>query len=184
MKLPPASKTTYRIGRRLHWLAAVIFIVMVVGTDIWTDFAKTSDQREVLYFWHIGLGYGFCLLLFVRIGWMIRYPELMTRFATTWQALVARTNHYALYFLMAAMPLSGMVGELWEGERISLFGLLPIYLSDSVLAINEGILADEIAEWCEEIHIFLKWPIYLLLSLHIAGATMHWLKHQFKSSDA
>ncbi len=180
MSLPLSNDTAYSIGRWLHWLAAIIFVVMVVGTDIWTDLAESSDQREVLDFWHIGLGAAFVILLFFRIGWVVRYPERRTQFDSRWQAIAARSNHWALYILMVLMPLSGVVSQLFAGDPVSLFGFAPIHLADVILDINEGILADDVAEYSEELHLFLKWPIYTLLSLHILGALTHWLKSFIK----
>ncbi|MEH6470128.1 MAG: cytochrome b/b6 domain-containing protein [Halopseudomonas sp.] len=175
-----SNDTSYLIGRWLHWLAAVIFILMVVGTDIWTDFAESSDQREVLDFWHVGFGVAFVVLLFFRIGWVVAYPERRTHFDSRWQALAARTNHWALYLLMVMVPLSGILGQLWEGGQLSLFGVGAIELSEQILDIDEGILADDMAYYSEEVHLFLKWPIYILLSLHISGALSHWLMSKLK----
>lgn len=180
MSLSLSKDISYSIGRWLHWLTAIIFLVMVIGTDLWTDFADSSDQREVLDFWHIGLGMSFVILLPFRIGWVIRYPELRTVFDSRWQAIAARTNHWGLYVLMILMPLSGIVTQLFAGEPISLFGYLPIPLPEAVWEINEGIFADDVAEYSEELHLFLKWAIYTLLSLHVLGALTHWLKSAYK----
>lgn len=180
MSLPLTQDTTYLIGRWLHWLAAFVFLVMLIGTDLWSDYADSSDQREVLDYWHIGLGMSFVLLLFFRIGWVIRYPERRTRFDSHWQAVAARSNHWALYILMILVPLSGILSQLFAGDPISLFGNLPLHLTDAVLDINEGILADDMAEYGEEFHLILKWPIYALLSFHIVGALSHWLGSIFK----
>ena len=171
-----SKDTAYIIGRWLHWLAAVLFLMMVVGTDIWTSYAESREQREVLDYWHISLGSIFVILLFFRIGWVILYPELRTHFDSRWQAIAARSNHWALYCLMIAMPLSGLVTQLFSGDPVSLFGQTLLVMPEAVFDINEGIFADDAAEYSEILHLFLKWPIYTLLCLHILGALTHWLK--------
>lgn len=169
------SDTTYAFGRWLHWLSAIIFIVMVVGTDIWAEYTNNNADREALYYWHISIGVLFLYLLFLRIGWVFVFPERRTHFEYRWQAAMARINHFGLYFLMVAVPLTGLISELAGDETIQIFGLL-------TLGGGEWLLSADLAYYSEETHLLLKWGVYALLGLHVLGALTHWLESRFKSS--
>lgn len=159
----------YAFGRWLHWLSAVIFILMVIGTDIWAEFTRNGVDRDLLYYWHTSIGLLFFYLLFLRIGWVLVFPERRTQFEYRWQAIMARINHFGLYFLMVAVPLSGLLSELAVSEAVRVFGLLS-------LDAGEWLLNDDLAYYSEEAHLLLKWAVYALLSLHVLGALSHWLK--------
>ena len=83
---------------------------------------------------------------------------------------------------MIAMPAIGLIGELAEGTQVSFFGLLPWGVSEEILDLNEGIWADDVAYFGEDTHLWLKWPIYAVLALHVLGAMSHWLKKWMKKS--
>ena len=175
-----SNDQTYLIGRWLHWIAALVFVVMVIGSDYWTLQTSNSDERELFYFWHIGVGMLFSLFLLLRIGWMVAYPELRTQFDSRWQYIAARTNHYALYTLMILLPLTGVLTRLFDGKDISFFGWLPIELGEWIW---DEPWDERIEDWqlyAEEIHLFLKWAVYVLLSLHVLGSLSHWWKKRIK----
>lgn len=164
-----SDDATYTFGRWLHWLSAIVFILMVVGTDILAEYTRNSGDRNELYYWHISIGVLFLYLLFLRIGWVFVFPERRTHFAYRWQAIVARINHFGLYFLMIAVPLAGLLSELADAEQARVFGLF-------TLGGGEWILNENLAFYAEEIHLQLKWAVYGLLSFHVLGALSHRLK--------
>lgn len=167
------AENAYRLGRALHWATAIVFIVMLVTTDVLRELASNSAERRELYYWHMSIGVAFLYLLFFRYGWVILHPETRTRFASRWQAVMARANHFFLYTLMILVPLSGFLSSLADGDEVPLFKLF-------TMTGGEWLLNDDLAYYGEELHIWLRWPCYALLAFHALGALSHWFFNRNK----
>jgi cytochrome b561 len=88
-----------------------------------------------------------------------------------WQEAAARLNHWALYALLFALPVTGWLMSSAANRPASWFGL--VQLPDFV-APDEGL-----EEAFEAAHHFLVNALFVLAGLHVAAA----LKHQFLDRD-
>jgi cytochrome b561 len=88
-----------------------------------------------------------------------------------WQAIAARVNHWALYALLFALPITGWLTSSAANRPVSWFGL--VQLPDFV-APDAGL-----KEAFEEAHEVLVVLLLTLVVLHVAAA----LKHQFFDRD-
>ncbi len=167
-------ENAYRIGRILHWVTAIVFIVMLVSTDILIEVASNSAERRELFYWHESFGVAFLYLLFFRFGWVLVYPETRTEFHNRWQAFAARSNHYFLYTLMILVPTSGFISALADGDTIPLFKLF-------TMQGGEWIVNEDLGYYLEELHLWLRLACYVLLGAHVLGAVSHWLMNKKKS---
>src|SRR3546814_20835618 len=75
-----------------------------------SELPKGTDIREGLKTWHFMLGLAVLALIVIRLMARLgsRKPPI-TPEPPVWQALLARTTHFALYAFMLAMPVAGWV---------------------------------------------------------------------------
>ena len=124
----------------------------------------------MLYYWHKSFGLSFCYLLFFRIGWVVLFPETRSEFTSRWQRYMARTNHFCLYALMIAVPLSGFIFTMADGEEVPFFSVF-------TMVPGEAIYHEDVGFYGKEVHIWLINASYVFLVLHALGAMLYaaWL---------
>ena len=169
----PARNSPVRYGyvaQALHWVIVGLLIVQVTLGTIADDLPPGLEKLVVLAR-HKSFGITILGLAAIRLAW--RWidrpppPPPMPR----WQRAAARLNHFALYALLFAMPLTGWMMSSAANIPVSWFGLaqLPdLVAPDRVLK-----------EAFEEVHETLAKVLYALAGLHVAAA----LKHQFVDRD-
>jgi cytochrome b561 len=154
----------------LHWAIVVLLAIQVPLGMIANELPAGLD-RLVLMSRHKSLGITILALALIRLAW--RWfdrpppPPPMPR----WQAIAARVNHWALYALLFALPITGWLTSSAANRPVSWFGL--VQLPDFV-APDAGL-----KEAFEEAHEVLVVLLLTLVVLHVAAA----LKHQFFDRD-
>ncbi len=149
----------------LHWLMLLLFIAVYATIELKGFYAKGSETREALKDWHYMSGMLVLLLVWLRIG--ARFsgptPEILPA-PPTWQQMVAKLLHLALYALMIVMPLLGWAMLSAGGKQVPFFGLHlpPLMGEDKALAKS-----------FKEIHETLGEAGYYLIGLHVAAALYH-----------
>jgi len=151
----------------IHWLSAILILVQVWLGFQFGEYPKGSPERAFLFDWHKTVGVTILLLAVVRIAVRLGnppppYPDSMAR----WERAFAVWTHRLFYFLLFALPLSGLMLVSKGGATTTLVGGLPF----------PTIPLPEIGE----IHEPLAFGLIGLLVLHVLGA----LKHQFVDRDA
>ena len=158
-------------AKLIHWLmAALLFGLLALG--FYMTGLPFSPQKLQRYSWHKWAGVTVFLLLIFRLLWRLKnppppLPESMPK-ATQW---VAHAGHFALYALMAAIPLSGWLMSSAKGFQTVYFGVLPI---PDLIEKNK-----ELGQLLGEVHETLAWLFVLLILGHTAAA----LKHHFIDKD-
>ncbi len=169
----PARNSALRYGivaQTLHWAIVVLLIVQVTLGMI-VDELPLGLEKLALLARHKSFGITILGLAVIRLAW--RWidrpppPPPMPR----WQQLAANLNHWALYALLFAMPLSGWMMSSASNYPVSWFGLAQ--LPDLVLPDRS------LKEQLEEVHELLATILISLALLHVAAA----LKHQFFDRD-
>jgi cytochrome b561 len=92
-------------------------------------------------------------------------PPLEHTILGAWLDRLGRLTHYALYALLIAAPVSGIVLQLARGDSLPLFGLTEIaspWASDRALARS-----------VKEIHEVAANALVILAALHAAAALVH-----------
>ena len=152
-------------AKLIHWLMATLLFGLLALGCYMTDL-PFSPQKLQLYSWHKWAGVTVFLLLIFRLLWRLKnppppLPESMPK-ATQW---VAHAGHFALYALMAAIPLSGWLMSSAKGFQTVWFGVLPLpdLLSKDLL----------VAEVLKEVHETLNWVLVSLVIGHAAAAIKH-----------
>jgi cytochrome b561 len=169
----PARNSALRYGivaQTLHWAIVALLIVQVTLGMI-ADELPLGLEKLALLARHKSFGITILGLAVIRLAW--RWidrpppPPPMPR----WQQLAANLNHWALYALLFAMPLSGWMMSSASNYPVSWFGLAQ--LPDLVLPDRS------LKEQLEEVHELLATILISLALLHVAAA----LKHQFFDRD-
>jgi cytochrome b561 len=169
----PARNTQLRYGfvaQTLHWTVVALLIVQVTLGKI-ADNLPLGFEKLVTLARHKSFGITILGLAIIRLAW--RWidspppPPPMPR----WQHWAANLNHWALYALLFAMPLSGWLMSSASNIPVSWFNLvqLPDFIGPD-RALKERF---------HDLHHLFAWFLYALAGLHVAAA----LKHQFIDRD-
>jgi len=161
------------VYRFLHWIMALLILVMIGIGAYMTELAKEDPLRAQLYSMHKAVGVTLLGLACIRILWILvsRSPA-MPVVLQRWEVVLAKATVGLLYLLMLTTPIAGYLMSNAAGKPISYFGLfeLPALIGEN----------HDLHEVLEEVHEFLAFTILALVSLHVAGA----LKHRFIDKDA
>ncbi len=155
-------------SRILHWLMAAI-ILFLLGLGIYmVDFlSKEAPNRMEIYNLHKSLGVIILVLIFIRILNRLAFktptfPNSLPKI----EKIAANLAHFALYFLMIAMPLSGYLMSNSFGYHVNFFGIeLPMLMEKNL----------ELAPIISQSHTIFGYSLIAIISLHILGV----IKHRF-----
>src|SRR5687767_5227117 len=106
----PLKNTANRYGslaRFFHWTIVLLIILQYILITYAKDLPQGAEKMQ-FYTWHKSVGVTVLVLAIFRLLWrfMNKVPEL-PRHMNLAEVMAARLSHYALYFLIFAMPLSG-----------------------------------------------------------------------------
>src|SRR5579872_2280474 len=106
----------------LHWIMAIL-IIGLLAVGIYMTRIPVSLTKLKLYGWHKEYGLLVLMLAIVRITWRFINvnPELSS--LARWEMLAARAVHWAFYFFMFAMPITGWLITSAAGLPASFFDL-------------------------------------------------------------
>src|SRR5690606_31196041 len=159
------------ISKILHWLLFILMAGLVVSGLAAEEFGE--DLEKVVMGLHIAAGAVVLLLVLIRLLWRATNPvPALPATAQPWENLLARLTHFALYVLMLAQPLSGVLMMQFKGYPIDVFGLFsipPLVAKDKATG-----------HLFEEMHEVLWILLALLVALHVAAALYH---HFIRNDD-
>lgn len=157
------------VAKLLHWVMAILLIGLL-ALGIYMVPLPISYQKLKLYGWHKEYGLLALGLVIARVIWRLlnAVPELSIPW---WEKLAARIVHWAFYFFMFAMPLTGWLVTSAAGLPASFFGW---FVLPNLIAPNQ--------EWLvifEGLHQWLGYGLIAVIVLHTSAA----LKHHFINKD-
>ncbi|QGM98764.1 cytochrome b [Methylocystis parvus] len=153
-------------AQAFHWLT-VLFVAAAWTLGVLGDDLPKGSIRHMGEFVHVILGEMVALLLLLRVVWRFVTPAPAletTRFGAP-ALLATRLVHLALYALLVAVPVVGVVTLFHGGEPLSLFGVVDI---PSPWPRNR-----ELKHYSKEIHELLAHALVLLAVLHASAALAH-----------
>lgn len=149
----------------LHWFIAMLIIGMIVLGLYMTDLPISLEKLK-LYGWHKEYGFLILFLAILRIAWRFaNITPLLPKTMPNWERLAARSVHFAFYFFMFAMPLTGWLITSASGLPASFFGLfvLPDLIKPDA---NQQHLFEIIHQW-------LAYALIVLITAHVLAALQH-----------
>ena len=156
----------------LHWLMLLLIAVVYGTMEFKSIFPKGSPSREAMATWHYMLGLSVFFLTWLRLSVRLLGSDPVIEPALpTWQILLAKAMHWALYVLMIALPFLGWLTLSAKGTPVPFFGLeLPALIGES-----KGQ-----AKWLKDIHEATATAGYFLIGIHAAAALYH---HYFRRDN-
>lgn len=147
-----------------HWVTALLvagaWTLGVVGDEL-----PRGSIRHLGEFIHVILGELVVLLLVLRLVWRIKTPAPPLESSGAYARLATRLGHLALYGLLLAVPVVGVVTLFHGGEALTLLGVADIP--------SPWIKNRELKHYSKEIHEFLAHSLIVLALLHAAAALAH-----------
>jgi cytochrome b561 len=153
-----------------HWIMALLLIGLVC-VGLYMDYIPISAQKLKLYGWHKEFGILALMLVIVRFTWRLRNITPSLSNLAKLEQVGARLAHYAFYFFMFALPISGIFLTSAAGLPASFFGWFTI---PALIAPSEPLRL-----LFTEIHQWIGYALIATFCLHVAGA----LKHHFIDRD-
>jgi cytochrome b561 len=153
------------VARLLHWTAAAcVAAAWLLGTFI-DDLPKAWGSAVL--FAHMTLGLSVAALLLCRLGWRAANapPPFVTTAFEPWAGYAARTGHIALYLLLFAVPVAGIVLEFARGQALPLFGIFQI--------ASPWVRDQAFARSAKGVHELLADILLILAAGHAAAALVH-----------
>jgi cytochrome b561 len=165
-----------RTTRILHWLSAFV-VAAVFALALSVQFATSGQGATTIIQLHRSLGVTVWALMLGRLVWRqySRLPEWSAGIPREMK-IAARGSEYALYTLMLAQPILGLLETNAHGERINLFflGQLPALIgTDRPLA--RQLLA---------MHQAVGFTLLGLIALHASAALYHHFWRRDDTLDA
>jgi cytochrome b561 len=161
--------TTDRYGtipQLLHWLTvALVLLAWLLGE--FHDALPRGAARASALFVHDSAGLAVLAALALRLLW--RFVDVPPQPEPTvfgaWLDQLGRLAHYALYALLVAAPVVGIVLQFARGDALPVFGLFEVA---SPWAADRAF-----AGAVKEVHEVLANALVILAALHAAAALLH-----------
>jgi len=152
-------------ARALHWVSAALVLAGLAAIEAADLFGRGSATRELLKLLHFQAGALIFLLTLPRLA--SRFSQALPAITPTppaWQAGLAHLTHFALYALLLALPISGVLMRQAAGHAVSILGLgLPTLIG-----------ADEATgRWLHALHELLGNGAIGLIAVHALAAVYH-----------
>ena len=131
----------------------------------WAKFRVYAAERASSLTLHETFGVLVLLVLVLRVAWRMfdHVPEEPPMAA--WMALASKLVHWVLYALLAAVPLTAIVGAWYEGHPVTVIGLGAI---GPFVATSH-----DFGRAITELHPLLGDAIIWVAGLHAAAALFH-----------
>ncbi|MEX0759978.1 MAG: cytochrome b [Tistlia sp.] len=173
MPEPEAPARYDATARALHWSVALLVLLQFPLAVYMDRFVEAFSQEQFrLYSLHKTIGVAILLLVVVRLGWrLVSPPPPLPASMPAWERRAAHTGHAALYLLLLAQPVVGLLHGFASGfPTVLLFGVTV----PSLLATDKAL-----TDLFGTAHFYLGWTFLAVVALHVAAA----LRHRFLLKD-
>ena len=166
MQLRNSQDSYGLISQALHWVV-VVLVILAWALGTFDDVFPKGPARAAALFMHISAGLAVIAFVVVRLLWRIadHPPRPEKTPLGTWMDRAGQMAHYALYALLIAAPVAGIVVQFARGDALPLFGLSDI---PSPWLANRAF-----ARTAKEVHEVLANALVILAGLHAAAALVH-----------
>jgi len=154
----------------LHWMT-VVLVVIAWTLGLFGDDLPKGAARATGLFVHISAGLLVLGALVLRLGWRVVDPPPPTepnqfgRWLGAFADPAARLGHFALYALLVAVPVAGIVAQFARGDALPLFGAIDI--------ASPWERDRAFAHTVTEIHEIVAHALVIAACVHAAAALIH-----------
>ncbi len=158
-------RTFDRTTRLMHWLNAGL-VVLVFALAFSIDFASSRASHTAFLQLHRSVGLTIGVLTMVRLVWrqFAKYPNWPSDMPQPMR-VAAMVSEYALYAILLAQPILGLLQTSAHGNHVDLFfiGQLPALLEKN-RPLAQQLLA---------VHKLIGFSLLGLIVLHVSAALFH-----------
>jgi cytochrome b561 len=171
MNLRNTTQSWGGLAKFLHWVIVLMIIGQIILAQIADDLPLGPELLATLAR-HKSLGMTILGLAIVRLvwRWLNPTPSLPTAMKS-WEKGLAHFAHFALYFSIFAIPLTGWMMSSAKNYPVSWFNLFQF---PNLVRPSESVY-----EFMHDAHETLVGVMLAAVALHVIGA----LKHQFIDRD-
>src|SRR6202047_2725701 len=151
--------------RLMHWLTAgLMLLVFVLAFSI--DLATSRSSHTAFLQLHRSVGLTVWVVTMVRLVWrhFAKYPNWPSDMSQTMR-VAAMASEYALYALLLAQPILGLLQTNAHGDHVNLFfiGQLPAMIDKN----------RPLAQQLLTVHKAVGFSLLGLIALHVSAALFH-----------
>jgi cytochrome b561 len=154
-----------RFARALHWITAVLLLV-IIGLGVSMTRWVPDEQKIRVYSWHEWAGLTVFGLTALRLWWRLGHPAPPID-VPAWEKMSAAVVYVGMYLVLIAQPIIGWLMSTAFGFPVVYLGLLPL-----PAPVTED---RELAEQLEVVHRTLAITLAVLFAIHLAGVLYHHL---------
>jgi cytochrome b561 len=155
--------------RWLHWSSAIA-IVACATAGLLREVLEADQLRTLALEVHRQTGLFVLLALGLRLAARAR-QQLVDHSADmpAWQRMAAQAAHLALYLMLFALPVLGIMVSQAHGAPLRFFGLFAV----PTLVEADADRADDLTDY----HLWAAWGMLFLVLAHVAAALWHhWVR--------
>jgi cytochrome b561 len=155
----------------IHWITAALVVAQVVVGFTFDELLPKGPERTEIFTWHKTLGATILVLALVRLAVrLLNPPPPYPSDFPKWERFLAVWNHRLFYFLLIALPLTGLAAVSGRAED----GTVPLLFGLKLPAIPGIAPENDFGD----VHTVLVFTTLALVVLHVGAA----LYNQFGSS--
>jgi len=170
MQLAAEIRRYGTMPRFLHWMTVVLVVLAWVLGTFGDDLPKGAARATGLFV-HMSAGLLVLGALVMRLVWRTveRPPPTLPNEFGKWLGAfadpAARLGHFALYALLSAVPIVGIVAQFARGDALPLFGIAEI--------TSPWVRDRAFAHTVTEIHEVAANALVIVACFHAAAALIH-----------
>lgn len=163
----PSIKKWSASSRLFHWGSVILLIVTWILILLYNN---TDDKAYIALHKAFGISILFWMIARVFNRLLTKAPPSLTM--AKWQVAISHLTHFALYALLIAMPIAGLLMSIYGGRPVDIFGLfeIPVFVTPDRTA----------ARFYNDLHTGIIWPMIVVFTLLHIGAALF---HQFIMKD-
>ncbi len=150
----------------LHWVVAVLVLVMI-GLGIYmTDIPRGTPDRSFFYNLHKSIGLTTGIIVLLRLWWRKKHPPPpLPASMPAWQVTASNISHALLYTCLIMMPIAGFSASQFTKYGVTYFGLFKIPPMASPQAV--------IYDLFQGVHENTAYVLMVLVVVHVLAALQH-----------
>jgi len=161
---PPTEDRYDVLTQSIHWLTLLIVAIAFVVGLVMQEMPRGPEKAQLLNL-HASIGVMLVALTTIRLTWRLAVPTLESAPGPKLLRLGAKVVHVALYLVLFAIPITGLLMMAAKGRPVEVFGLFTL---PPLVSANRAF-----AHSLEEVHEALAIVLSCLVGVHIAAALLH-----------
>jgi cytochrome b561 len=150
-----------------HWIT-VTLVLLIIPIGLVMGNLDRGALQDTLFITHESLGLTIFALTVARLAWRWTHPTPEpSRDLSRIEVLASGVNHWLLYLVLLAMPVTGYLLVVLGGFPLTYFGLFAV---PRLVAENKPL-----GEVADATHMALQYLVYVLVLMHVAAALHHHL---------